>query len=55
VVRLTWLILAAILGMLGYDMVAHAYLGWTGYLVAGIGIGVGASVIGTLVHDWLAA
>ena len=52
--RVGWLIAAAILGMLGYDMVLHEYLGWSGYLVAGVGIGIAASVLGSLAHDALA-
>jgi hypothetical protein len=52
--RVGWLIAAAILGMLGYDMVVHEYLGWSGYLVAGVAIGIGASVLGSLAHDALA-
>lgn len=52
--RLAWLIAAAILLMAGYDMLAHGLLGWTGYVVAGIGIGIGASVAGSYAHDLLA-
>ena len=52
--RLVWLMLAAILGMAGYDLLLRGWLGWTGYVVAGIGIGIGTSVIGSYAHDLLA-
>lgn len=52
--RLVWLIIAVIFGLAGYDMVLREILGWTGYLVAGIGIGIGSSVIGSYAHDLLA-
>ncbi|HEX6547845.1 MAG TPA: hypothetical protein VF134_03805 [Candidatus Dormibacteraeota bacterium] len=52
--RVIWLIVAAILGMVGFDLVVHEWLGWSGYLVAGIGIGIASSVIGSYAHDLLA-
>ena len=52
--RLIWLLAAAILVMAGYDMLVREMLGWTGYVVAGVGIGIGASVIGSYAHDLLA-
>jgi len=52
--RLVWLISAAIFALAGYDMVLRGILGWTGYLVAGIGIGICTSVIGSFAHDLLA-
>jgi hypothetical protein len=52
--RLIWLIVAAIIGLAGYDMLLRGILGWTGYLVLGIGIGIATSVIGSYAHDLLA-
>jgi hypothetical protein len=52
--RLVWLIIAVIFGMAGYDMLLRGILGWTGYLVLGIGIGVATSVVGSYAHDLLA-
>lgn len=52
--RLGWLIAGAILVMAGYDMLARELLGWTGYVVAGIGIGIATSVVGSFAHDLLA-
>jgi len=45
---------AAILVLSGYDLLAHDQLGWTAYLVIGIGLGVGSGVVGSLIHDALA-
>ena len=52
--RLGWLIAGAILVMAGYDMLTRGLLGWTGYVVAGIGIGIATSVVGSFAHDLLA-
>jgi len=52
--RLMWFILAVILGLAGWDLLARDFLGWTGYFVIGIGIGVGTAVLGSLAHDALA-
>jgi hypothetical protein len=52
--RLVWLLAGAILMMAGYDMLVRELLGWAGYLVAGIGIGIATSVIGSYAHDLLA-
>ena len=52
--RLAWFILAIVLGLLGFDMLARDFLGWTGWFVAGVGIGLGCAVLGSLLHDALA-
>lgn len=52
--RLAWFILAVVLGLLGFDMLARNVLGWTGWFVAGVGIGIGCAVLGSLLHDALA-
>ncbi len=52
--RLVWLLAAAILIMGGYDMLLRAMLGWSGYVVAGVGVGIGTSVLGSYAHDLLA-
>ena len=52
--RLVWVILAVVLGLLGFDMLARDLLGWTGWFVAGVGIGIGCAVVGSLLHDALA-
>ncbi len=52
--RLAWLLAAALLMMAGYDMLAREMLGWSGYVVAGVGVGIGTSVLGSYAHDLLA-
>ena len=52
--RLIWLIVAAVLGLFGYDLLLRDLLGWTGYFVAGIGIGIVTAVVGSYAHDALA-
>ena len=52
--RGVWLLIAATLGLAGYDMVLRGFLGWTGYVVAGVGIGIASSVVGSFAHDLLA-
>lgn len=51
--RLAWFIIAVILGLLGFDLLARGWLGWTGWFVAGVGLGIGSAVLGSLVHDAL--
>lgn len=52
--RLAWFIIAVILGLAGFDLLARGWLGWTGWFVSGVGIGIGSAVLGSLVHDALA-
>jgi hypothetical protein len=54
VARLTWLIIAVVLGLAGYDLLLRDLLGWTGYFVAGVGIGIASAVVGSYAHDALA-
>jgi len=54
VTRLAWFILAVVLALVGFDMLTRDFLGWTGWFVAGVGIGVGCGVVGSLLHDALA-
>ena len=52
--RLVWFIVAVILGLVGLDLLARGWLGWTGWFVVGVGVGVGSAVLGSLLHDALA-
>jgi hypothetical protein len=52
--RLAWLIGGVILVLAGFDLLARGWLGSTGWFVAGIGIGIGCAVAGSLLHDALA-
>jgi len=54
VVRLTWFILAVILALVGWDLVIRGWLGLFGWLVMGVGVGIGVAVLGSLLHDALA-
>jgi len=52
--RLVWALVALILGLGGWLMLIDGVLGVSGYVVAGIGLGIGCAVIGSLAHDALA-
>jgi hypothetical protein len=52
--RLAWFISAVIVGMVGADLLARGWLGWTGWFVVGVGLGLASAVIGSLLHDALA-
>ena len=52
--RLVWFMIAVVLTLAGFDLLARGWLGWTGWLVAGIGLGIVCGVVGSLLHDALA-
>ena len=52
--RLVWALVALILGLGGWLMLLDGALGVSGYVVAGIGLGIGCALIGSLAHDALA-
>jgi len=52
--RLVWALVALILGLGGWLMLIDGVLGASGYVVAGIGLGIGCALIGSLAHDALA-
>ncbi len=52
--RLVWFVIAVILVLVGFDLLARGWLGWSGWFVAGVGIGIGSGVLGSLLHDALA-
>jgi hypothetical protein len=54
VTRLIWFIVAVILGLIGVDLLVRGWLDWFGWLVAGVGLGIGTGVVGSLLHDALA-
>jgi hypothetical protein len=54
VTRLVWFILAVILTLAGFDLLARGWLGWTGWFVGGVGLGLASAVAGSLLHDALA-
>lgn len=53
-VRLVWALVALVLGLLGWLMLIEGVLGFSGYVVVGVGVGIGCAVIGSLAHDALA-
>lgn len=46
--------IAVVLALVGFDLLARGWLGWSGWFVAGIGLGIGCGVVGSLLHDALA-
>jgi hypothetical protein len=52
--RLVWALIALILGLAGWLMLIDGTLGSAGYVVAGVGVGIGFAVLGSLAHDALA-
>jgi hypothetical protein len=52
--RLVWALVALILGLGGWLMLIDGVLGVSGYVVAGVGLGIGCALIGSLAHDALA-
>ena len=52
--RVAWFLIAVVLALVGFDLLARGWLGWTGWLVAGVGLGIGCGVVGSLLHDALA-
>ncbi|HYT13013.1 MAG TPA: hypothetical protein VEL12_09520 [Candidatus Nitrosopolaris sp.] len=52
--RLVWALVALLLGLLGWLMLINEVFGMSGYVVVGVGVGIGCAVIGSLAHDALA-
>ena len=52
--RLVWALIALVLGLLGWLMLIQGALGFSGYVVVGVGVGIGCAVVGSLAHDALA-
>lgn len=52
--RLIWALVALVLGLAGWLMLIEGVLGISGYVVIGVGVGIGCAVLGSLAHDALA-
>lgn len=52
--RLVWALIALILGLAGWLMLIDSVLGIAGFVVVGLGVGIGFAVLGSLAHDALA-
>ena len=53
-IRLVWALVALVLGLAGWLMLIEGVLGISGYVVVGVGVGIGCAVVGSLAHDALA-
>lgn len=49
-----WALTGLVLGLGGWYLLLLGWGGWLGYLVAGVGVGIGCAVAGSLAHDALA-
>ena len=49
--RLTWLLLAIVLVLVGVYLHVHLAGEWLAYLVAGVGAGIGFALMGSVIHD----
>ena len=52
--RLVWVLVAVVLGLAGWLMLLQSIGGQVGFVVVGVGVGIGCAVIGSLAHDALA-
>jgi hypothetical protein len=52
--RLVWALIALVAGLAGWLMLIQGVFGPAGYVVIGVGVGVGCAVVGSLAHDALA-
>ena len=52
--RLIWALLALVLAMAGWLMLLDSVFGQAGYVVVGVGAGIGCALLGSLAHDALA-
>ena len=52
--RLVWALVALVLGLGGWLMLLNGTLGTSGYVVVGVGVGIGCALVGSLAHDALA-
>ena len=52
--RPAWTLAAVVLGLVGWWMLLHDFLGGAGYVVIGIGVGIFCGVLGSFARDLLA-
>jgi hypothetical protein len=52
--RLVWALIAVVLGLAGWLMLLNGLAGQVGFVVIGVGVGIGCAVVGSLAHDALA-
>ena len=52
--RFVWALVAVVLGLAGWLMLLQSVGGQAGFVVIGVGVGIGTAVIGSLAPDALA-
>ena len=52
--RLIWALIAIVLGLAGWLMLLEGVGGPSGFVVIGVGVGIGTALAGSLAHDALA-
>lgn len=52
--RLVWMLIALVVALAGWFMLVQDLAGQAGFVLIGVGVGIGCAVIGSLAHDALA-
>lgn len=52
--RLIWVLVALVLALAGWFMLVQGLVGQAGFILVGVGVGIGCAVLGSLAHDALA-
>ena len=52
--RLVWALIGLVIGLAGWLMLVQGVFGQAGFVVVGVGVGIGCAVVGSLAHDVLA-
>lgn len=52
--RLIWMLVALVLALAGWLMLVQGLAGQAGFLLVGVGVGIGCAVLGSFAHDALA-
>jgi len=52
--RLVWTLVAFVLALAGWLMLIQSVAGQAGFVLIGVGLGIGCAVLGSLAHDALA-
>ena len=52
--RVVWALVALVVGLAGWLMLIESLAGGTGFVLIGVGVGIGCALLGSLAHDALA-
>ena len=52
--RLVWALVALVVGLAGWFMLIEQLAGGGGWVLIGVGVGIGCALLGSLAHDALA-